>query len=183
MPVITIQSDGVLEAVSAKLAAAADWLPAIYDIHLPALGRAVEEVMANVIEPNRYTGSLAESIISDYDPGLAEVAIYPTADHNGYDGGAILEEGTGPHTPPWAPIAAWAEFRGLPAFPIWWGIVEHGTAAHPFLKRTLDDARTRSAMDEAVLRIAVDAALEIATQGSATAAGFTIAADAAPAVA
>ena len=175
MPVtITVKSDGVLEAISAKLSDAPAWLPDIYEIHMPLLGHAVEEVMVTLLEPHRYTGALQDSVTSDYDGGRKEVAIYPTAQRGAWDGGTILELGTRPHTPPFGPIAAWAEFRGLPAFPIWWGIVEHGTQAHPFLQRTLDDYRTQTAMDGTAGRIATDAALEIVQVGGATQASIQI---------
>lgn len=163
MPVITIRSDGVLERVAAKLQAAPSWFPQVYETHMPLLGRAVERIMYGLIEPNRYTGALQNSIQSEYDGSKKEVSIFPTAQRGAYDGGAILEEGTRPHTPPWAPIAAWAEFRGLEPFPVWWGIVEHGTQAHPFLERTINDYQTTQAIDTAAQNIANDSAAQVVT--------------------
>ena len=159
---LTIKSDGVLEAVSAKLAAAADWMPAIYDRHLPWVGAQIGETMEGVLERNRYRGDLQGSITAEYDSAAAEVAIGPTVRRGAYDGGTILEEGTGPiANAPWAPIAAWAEFRGLPAFPVWWKIRTVGVDAHPFLERTLNDPATQDALSEAGKRIVTDAALEV----------------------
>ena len=167
---VTIKSDGVLEAISAKLSAAPDWLPTIYERHLPWLGAQVAETMEGVLEGNRYTGELQSSIVSVYDPSAAEVSIHPTAQRGGRgDGGVILELGTGPiPNAPYGPIAAWAAFRGLPAFPVWWKIRTIGLDAHPFLQRTFDDGETGRAMTETAQRIVTDGALEIVSAGGAT---------------
>ncbi len=159
----TLESDGVIEAFAAKLAVAPEWMPAIYERHMPDLGGNVADIMQSVIEPNRYKGDLQESIISQYDPLAQAVSIYPTVKRGAWDGGTILELGTGPiPNAPWAPIAAWADFRGIDAFPVWWGIREHGVKAHPFLQRTLDDGNTQTAMLTAATRITDDMAIELA---------------------
>lgn len=159
----TVTSDGVIEAFAAKLADAPTWMPEIYERHMPDLGGNVADVMEGVIEPNRYTGALQESIISQYDPLAQAVSIYPTVKRGTFDGGAILELGTGPiPNAPWAPIKAWADFRGIDAFPVWWGIREHGVKAHPFLQRTLDDLGTQTAMRGTAERIVADMAIELA---------------------
>lgn len=158
---ISIKSDGVLEAVSAKLAAAPSWLPAIYATHLPWLGAQIAETMEGVLERNRYTGGLQGSITARYDSAATEVAIGPTAMRGAYDAGTLLEEGVGhPVAVPWAPIAAWADFRGIPAFPVWWKIRNVGIEAHPFLQPTMDDGQTQTAIEEGARRIVTDAALE-----------------------
>lgn len=159
---ITIKSDGVLEKVSAKLQSAAEWLPQIYDRHLPWVGAQIAETMEGVLERNRYTGSLQSSITVRYDAAAGEVAIGPTVMRGAYDGGTLLEEGTGPiPNAPFAPIAAWAEFRGLPAFPVWWKIRTVGVDAHPFLEPTINDPSSGAALEEAGKRIVTDAALEV----------------------
>ena len=167
---ITIKSDGVLEAVSAKLAAAPDWLPTIAERHMPWLGAQVAETMEGVLEGNRYTGELQSSIVSQYDSAEQTVSIHPTAQRGGRgDGGVILELGTGPiPNIPWAPIKAWADFRGLPAFPVWWKLKTVGADAHPFLQRTFNDGQTQSAMHETAHRLVLAGALEIAAAGDAT---------------
>jgi hypothetical protein len=159
---VTIKSDGVLEAVAAKLAAAPDWLPAIYERHLPWAGAQMAETMEGILEKNRYTGALQGSISVRYDSAAQEVAIGPTAMRGSHDGGTLLEEGTGPiPNAPWAPIAAWADFKGLPAFPVWWKIRTVGVDAHPFLEPTLADPASQDALLETGKRIVTDAALEI----------------------
>jgi hypothetical protein len=159
---LTLKSDGVLEAVAAKLQAAPSWLPAIAERHLPWGGAQVGEVMEGVLEGNRYTGALQSSIVSEYDPNAQEVSIHPTAERGSHDGGVLLELGTGPNPGvPWAPIAAWAAFRGLPAFPVWWKLRTVGAAPHPFLQRTFSDGMTQGAIQETARRVVIDGALEI----------------------
>ncbi len=159
----TVTSDGVIEAFAAKLADSADWMPEIYTRHMPDLGGNVADIMQGVIEPNRYKGDLQESIISQYDPLSQSVSIGPTVQRGGWDGGTILELGTGPiPNAPWAPIAAWADFRGIDAFPVWWHIREYGVKPHPFLKRTLDDGNTQTAMQTTAGQIVADMAIELA---------------------
>ena len=157
---ITINSDGVLEQVSANLTNHPSWMPRIVETAMLELGGRVIEKMREQVEPNRYTGSLSESIISEYDSGKREVSIFPTAARGTYDAGTILELGTAPiPNVPWAPIASWAVFRGLPAFPVWYKIKTVGVSAHPFLQSTLDNSE--EAMTIAALKIISDAAGEI----------------------
>lgn len=169
-----IASDGVLEAFAAKMAAESEWMTRIYDAHLPDLGGAVADVMQGLIEPNRYTGELQDSIVSEYKPyPWEEVSIRPTASRGDYDAGALLELGTGPiPNAPWAPIKAWADFRGIPAWPVWHAIREVGVKPHPFLQRTADDAGTAVAMEDAAQRIILDAALAITEALPVSSAGF-----------
>ena len=172
----SIKSDGVLERVTAKLAQAPQWMPQIYIRHMPNLGGQIADIMEGVLENNRYTGALQGSITSTYDPSKAEVAIRPTAQRGGrWDAGALLELGTGPIPRlPWAPIKAWAEFRGIPAFPVWWKIKTQGVSPHPFLQRTLDDGQSKDAVNEAAVRIITDAALEVVQDSGVSSIGLQV---------
>ena len=163
MPIsITVKSDGVLEQVRANLDKLPQWYPAIIRTHLPRLGERIVEVMRSTVEPNRYTGGLSDSITSEYDDGEQSVAIFPTVERGQYDGGLILELGTRPiPNAPYAPIAAWADFRGLPAFPVWWKIRVEGVTAHPFLQATLE--ASESLIDETGRRIVTDMADSVLT--------------------
>ncbi len=164
----TITSDGVLEAFGAKLDDVAEWFPEIVGRHMPLLGSALEDVMHTLLEPNRYTGALQDSITSEYDQVARAVSIYPQAQRGNFDAGALLELGTGPiPNAPWGPIKEWADFRGLPAFPVWWAIREHGVKPHPFLQRTLDDLRTQTAMEGTAFRMVSDMAIELAAAAAA----------------
>lgn len=172
---LSVQSDGVLEAVSAKLAAAPDWLPQIYATHLPWVGAQVAETMEGVLEQNRYTGGLQGTITARYDAGEQEVAIGPTAYRGAHDAGTLLEEGVGhPVAVPWAPIKAWADFRGIPAFPVWYTIRTVGIQAHPFLQRTLDDGATQDAIQQGAQRIVTDAALEAVSVDGVSSIGLEV---------
>lgn len=153
---VVIQSDGVLEAVSDNLEAAPQWWHDVLGMTLPWLGEQVMDVMEGVLEPNRYTGELQSSLVSEYHAELMELTVHPTAERGRHDAGVLLELGTGPiPNAPYVPIAAWAEFRGLPAFPVWWKIRSEGVDAHPFLQRTLDDPQTQAAMLETSRKINV----------------------------
>ena len=138
---VKLTSDGKLEEVIANLESTPSWLPKLIEPGMRALGKQVEGRMRVAIEDNRYTGALEESITSEYDAAQMAVSIFPTAKRGEYDGGVLLETGTGPiPNAPWAPIAAWAEFKGLPAFPVVYKIRTVGVSEHPFLQRTLDSA-------------------------------------------
>jgi hypothetical protein len=51
---------------------------------------------------------------------------------------AFVNDGTRPHIPPVAPIREWAEFRGLPWWPVWYSITQRGTKANPYIERSMD---------------------------------------------
>lgn len=137
---ITFRSDGVLEMFVNNARNAPAWMPRLLDSVMRPLGDKIVSNMQAAVDKNKYTGELSESITSEYDMEAARLEISPKALRGGkWDAGLILELGTRPiPNLPWAPIKAWAEFRGLPAFPIWFKIREQGVSAHPFLDRTLE---------------------------------------------
>lgn len=49
-----------------------------------------------------------------------------------------VNDGTRPHVPPIDAIKDWAEFRGLPWYPIWRSICLRGTQANPYIERALE---------------------------------------------
>lgn len=51
---------------------------------------------------------------------------------------AYLNDGTRRHIAPMDRIQEWAEFRGLPWFAVWKGILDHGTKANPYIDRALE---------------------------------------------
>ena len=149
---LRIEVDSTLEAINANLQALPRWMPAVIRIHLDTLGTIAVDRMREAVEPNRYTGALADSV--DHHPqddGYTQ-AIYPDAKRGTWDAGALLELGTQPiPRAPWAPIKAWADFRGLPAFPVWWKIRNEGVNPHPFLERTMQALEPQ--INEAALRM------------------------------
>ena len=125
---------------------------------LKHLGPIAVRRMREAVDPNRYTGALEKSIHADYRDGGLTVEIGPTATRGKWDAGLLLELGV-PHgiaRAPWSPIKAWADFRGIPAFPVWWKIRTEGVEAHPFLQRTVDSFE--SDVDAARSKLADDVA-------------------------
>ena len=51
---------------------------------------------------------------------------------------AYVNDGTRPHAAPMSAIRAWAEFRGIPWFPVWLSILEKGTEANPYIDRSIE---------------------------------------------
>ncbi len=135
----------VFEKLQANFAQAPDWLPKIVEGAIRRLGPVGMQRMRSAVAPNNYTSELSNSIITDYSQGGGpshnfQVAIYPEAMRGGrWDAGLLLELGV-PHAipnVPYAPIAAWAAFRGAPMPQVWLGIRAHGIKAHPFLDNTV----------------------------------------------
>jgi hypothetical protein len=62
---------------------------------------------------------------------------------NPVDYAAYVNDGTRPHVPPKAPIMEWAEFRGLPWFPVWRAICDRGTKANPYIDRSIEAVNGR----------------------------------------
>lgn len=134
----TVQSDGKFEQFAANINSLPRWMPGIVRKHMGPLGRTLQQTMRDTIAQHRYTGALEQSITSELRDGGQEVHIFPTAKRGRWDAGTILELGAPNARPPWAAIKPWADFRGLPAFPIWYSmtVLGRGVKAHPFLERT-----------------------------------------------
>jgi len=162
---LRFEADATLQAINANLQALPRWLPAIVRVHLDTLGTIAVDRMRETIEPHRYTGVLQDSIEHHPEDGGYTQAIYPTAQRGGrWDAGALLELGTAPIPRlPWAPIKAWAEFRGVPAFPVWYKIRTQGVSPHPFLERTMTALGPQ--IEEAAFRIVTTMVGEILRGG------------------
>jgi hypothetical protein len=127
---------------------------------MDTLGAIVVGEMKAAVEQHRYTGALSDSITHESADRGYEQRIHPTAMRGAYDAGTILELGTRPiPNLRWAPIRAWADFKGLPAFPVWWKIRTLGVSEHPFLQRTLDASGAH--IMEAAQRMVMTAAEQI----------------------
>lgn len=162
MPGVTVEMGPEWARFQDSLGRMPEWMPAIVRTHLATLAPELEDRMREAIADNRYTGALEESINHEFQDGGYELHIHPTAKRGAYDAGTLLELGV-PHPVrvPWAPIKAWAEFRGLPPFPIWYKIRTQGIDAHPFLDRTRDAGLPQ--IDEAARRIVAEAAEVLAS--------------------
>lgn len=72
---------------------------------------------------------LRNSVITTAD-GKYAYAVGTNVKYAGY-----VHDGTPPHRAPYAPIAAWAKRKGIPAFPVWYKIYKSGTKPNPFFQR------------------------------------------------
>ena len=132
----------VIKGIQSRLRSAPAWMPNRSEKHMRKLGGKAVRRMKYAVMENVYTGKLQDSIRDFYEDRGMTVLIAPTVMRGRYDGGSILEAGTRPiPNAPWAPIARWAAFRGLSAFPVVYKIRTQGVDPHPFLQRTLDDTR------------------------------------------
>ena len=123
--------------------------------NLGALGRRVAYIMTVVLAEHKVTGSLKDSVQSVVTPGQVEIG--PTAKSGRWDRGLLLEQGTGPiPNLPFGPIAAWAEFRGIPAGPVWMTIKREGVKPHPFIDDVLYRGDTQVAIENTARRIGMD---------------------------
>lgn len=61
-----------------------------------------------------------------------------------------VNEGSRPHTPPWDPIAKWAERHGLEPGAVWHNIKTYGTAPNNYVDRAIESANRR--VDEFIRR-------------------------------
>ena len=133
------------------------WMPAIVRTHLKTLSTVAVDTMREAVAEHHYTGSLEDSIRAEFTDAGKTLTVGPTVKRGRWDGGLILETGTRPIPKlPWAPIKKWADFRGIPAWPVFYHIKTEGVAAHPFLDRTMKAMEPR--IDEAARRMAEDAA-------------------------
>lgn len=120
-----------------------------------ALGKRIEYLVRQVIQPHRYTGELDSSVTSEVSGTRVEIG--PTATAGGYDRGLILERGTRPiFNVPFEPIRQWAEFRGLPAGAVWMKIRQEGVAPHPWLDDVVARGDFQTALEHTAQRIGLD---------------------------
>lgn len=128
------------EILARNLRSTPSWMPKLISLAARRLGQAGVDVLRDVTDANRYTGALGESISAEYSDNDKIITISPKAMRGKWDAGLLLEFGTKPiPNAPWAPIAAWAAFRGLPAGPVWMKIRRSGVNAHPFIDRALEN--------------------------------------------
>jgi len=121
--------------------------------NLKILGGRIKFIMRQSLREHRYTGQLEESVQDDATD--TELEVGPTKKYKGgYDAGRILSTGTGPIPRlPFEPIKRWAEFRGLPAGPVWLSIREHGIKPHPWIEKVMMRGDFRTALDHTAKRL------------------------------
>lgn len=157
-PHLKITTENIAELAD-HMASAPLWAPQFIDANMEGLGRRVSAIMKAQVKRHRYKGDLEDSITHDYDSFRIRLEIGPRHKRGKYDAGLLLQRGTKPiPNVPFGPIKRWAEFRGLPAGPVWWKIKTKGVSAHPFLGETLQRGDTQTAIKHTAQRIGMDLA-------------------------
>ena len=134
---LTIDPPGAIEQMRANLASAPSWMPEIYKKSIKRLAPKAQKKFRLRLSAHHYRGTLENSVKIEYKEAGLEAWIAPDAKRGKWNAGLILEFGTKPiPNAPWSPIKEWADFRGSPAFPVWFGIRTRGVTAHPWF----DDA-------------------------------------------
>jgi len=86
------------------------------------------------VDRNRLAGSFALSQRGPLEWVIASNVVYAL----------VVHEGREPGPPPWKPVAKWAERKGLPPFPIWYGIKTRGTSPNRYADRAIEKTRQRT---------------------------------------
>lgn len=132
---------------------------------LDRAGREIASVMTRVLSHHDYTGELSSSVQCEttVSGATAKVEIEPTARRRQWHAGSILQHGaTNLRNIPFTPIKRWAEFRGLPAGPVWMSIRQSGRIqGHSWLPLVASDSQTRGAINEVRQDLGRDISLQI----------------------
>ncbi len=128
---LTITSKGFRElAASLKFAAANTGTP-IQEV-FEDMGPKIVNMLQRSLAPHKHTGELSDSVTWEYKSHARELHVGTGLPRKQFNALSLLERGTGPiPAVPFAPIARWAEFRGIPARPVWMSIKQKGVIAHP----------------------------------------------------
>ena len=158
LPSLNITTENIAELGETLIGAHA-WAPQFVNANMEGLGRRVAFLLKLQVRRHKITGKFEESIKHFYDEYRLRLEVGPTRKYGsrGWDAGLILQRGTRPiPNLPFAPIARWAAFRGLPAGPVWWKIKTRGVSAHPFLYETLARGDVQTAISSTARRIGMD---------------------------
>lgn len=147
MPQVLTVDNKQLEAMADRFAQIPGMRAMFVRRNLTELGRELKTVVNRALEEHRYTGALQQSLGVAVDGDWLEVG--PTRKYGGgWDAGWILQSGTRPIARvPFEPIRRWAEFRGLPAGPVWYKIKTKGVSGHSWLEKVFSQAEFRQALD------------------------------------
>ena len=128
-----------LKILAQNLRSTPSWMPKKIQATTTKIGPLGVRWLQYATMQNTYTGALGRSISAEYTDNGATVTISPKVMRGQYDGGLILELGTRPiPNAPFAPIARWANFKGLPPGAVWQGIRRKGVRPHPFLSNAFN---------------------------------------------
>lgn len=150
---LIVTSEGIKELAVSLADTAADMSPQVKEV-LEEMGPKIAAMMRRALAPHRYTGELSDSITWDYKSSQRELHVGSDMVRRNYNALSLLESGTGPIPAlPFTPIARWAEFRGIPAGPVWMSIKEGGVTAHPIRDPLIVSPEFTSLLSEGAKRL------------------------------
>ena len=153
---LSIKTEGIRELAASLEATAGDVRTQVKDT-MEHMGPIIVNMMRRQMAPHRYRGDLENSIEWSYNPSTRELRVGSNLMRGSYNALAILERGTRPNDAvPFAPIAAWASFRGLPAGPIWMSIKQRGLMAHPVTEPTIVRPEFQRSLNAGAKKLASD---------------------------
>ena len=134
---LSVKTEGFREIAASLEATAADTRAQV-EATMEHMGPIIVNMMRRQMSSHRYKGDLENSIEWSYNPSKRELRIGSNLMRGTFNALAILERGTGPNpSVPFAPIAAWAAFRGIPAGPVWMSIKQKGIKGYPVTEPTI----------------------------------------------
>ncbi len=92
--------------LAAKFAKFPKWTPQIVGDNFQTLGIKTARIMQRVLEPVKFKGHLANSVLGKVDVGAMTLTVGPTAKQAGY-----VFYGTRPHWAPIEPLKEWARWK------------------------------------------------------------------------
>lgn len=153
---LSIKTEGLRELAASLQATIADTRKQVEDT-MTHMGPIIVNMMRRQMAPHRYKGDLENSIEWSYNPSSRELRVGSSLMRGSFNALAILERGTGPNeSVPFAPIAAWAAFRGIPAGPVWMSIKQGGTMAHPVTEPTIVRPEFQRSLNAGAKKLASD---------------------------
>lgn len=156
---LDIRSEGIRELADSLAALSVE--PEVHRVMVD-MGPKIARMMQRAIAPHRYTGELESTIKWSYNPARRELRI--GSDHrrgSKFNALALLNYRTGPIPGlPFAPIAKWAAFKGLPAGPVWMSIKNKGVAPHPIMDKLEAQPEFAEVLNEGAKKLATDLLVE-----------------------
>jgi hypothetical protein len=150
---LTYKSEGFKELAD-SIAALPAQIPDVRKGVLDDMGIAMSAILKKHVAEHTYKGDLGNSIDHKVDLRAGILAIGSDLQRGGrWNAMTLLDEGAGPHTPPFSAIAMWAAVRGIPAGPVWMHIRNHGTKGHKVLDSTMQDPEFQMALDDGARKL------------------------------
>lgn len=153
---ISIKSKGIREIGEQMGIAGAEVHNQVRDV-MEHMGPIIVNMMRRQMSEHNYTGNLSESIEWSYAPHNRQLRVGSNLMRKQWNAMAILERGTGPNDAvPFAPIAAWATTKGLPAGGVWMNIKKYGIKGHPIVEPTTMRPEFQRTLNAGAKKLATD---------------------------